>query len=93
MPDMRARQRSPRHVVLKGERVPATVPDPIAIFDSATAEPITTEALNYGQRVTVIGIGAAPILRSPQAFAVLGPKSFGLDTPFAPLEEIHFLEH
>lgn len=76
-------------IVREGNKVLTLVPDLIAILDTATAEPITTEALKYGQRVTVVGISAAPIMREPQALAVLGPQAFGLAEPFVPLEKIH----
>jgi len=77
------------HLVARdGERVVAIVPDLIAVLDAATAEPITTEGLKYGQRVAVIGISAAPIMRSPAALAVFGPQAFGLTDPFIPLEQI-----
>jgi uncharacterized protein len=75
-------------VAREGDRVLAIVPDLIAVLDSATAEPITTEGLKYGQRVTVVGISAAPIMRSPQALAVFGPQAFGLAEPFVPIENI-----
>jgi DUF917 family protein len=75
-------------VAREGTRVLAIVPDLIAVLDSATAEPITTEGLKYGQRVTVVGISAAPIMRSPQALAVFGPQAFGLADPFVPVENI-----
>ena len=52
-------------VVHEGERVLTIVPDLIAVLDAATAEPITTEGLKYGQRVAVLGISAAPIMRTP----------------------------
>ena len=74
----------------EGDRVLAIVPDLIAILDAATAEPITTEGLKYGQRVTVLGISAAPIMRSPEALAVFGPQAFGLDAPFTPIEQIPY---
>jgi DUF917 family protein len=64
------------------------VPDLIAVLDASTAEPITTEGLKYGQRVAVLGISAAPIMRSPQALAVFGPQAFGLADPFIPLEQL-----
>lgn len=77
------------HLVARdGERVLAIVPDLIAILDSATAEPITTEGLKYGQRVKVVALSAAPIMRSPQALAVFGPQAFGLNDPFIPLEQL-----
>jgi DUF917 family protein len=77
------------HLVAKeGDRVLTIVPDLIAVLDASTAEPITTEGLKYGQRVAVLGISAAPIMRSPQALAVFGPQAFGLADPFIPLEQL-----
>lgn len=76
-------------VAREGDRVLAIVPDLIAVLDTATAEPITTEALKYGQRVTVLGVSAPPIMRSPEALAVFGPKCFGLEEPFVPLEQLN----
>jgi DUF917 family protein len=73
-------------VAREGEIVRAIVPDLIAILDAATAEPITTEGLKYGQRVKVLGISAAPIMRSKMALEVFGPQAFGLKEPFTPLE-------
>ena len=75
-------------VAREGDRVLAIVPDLVAVLDAATAEPITTEGLKYGQRVAVLGISAAPIMRSPQALAVFGPQAFGLSDPFTPLEQL-----
>lgn len=69
--------------------VRAIVPDLIAVVDSATAEPITTEGLKYGQRVSVLGISCAPILRSPEALAVMGPAAFGLDAPWTAVETLN----
>ena len=68
--------------------VRAIVPDLICILDADTAEPITTERLRYGQRVRAMGISAPPIMRTPEALAVFGPRAFGLDEPFRPLEDI-----
>jgi DUF917 family protein len=77
------------HLIARdGERVLAIVPDLISILDAATAEPITTEGLKYGQRVKVVALSAAPIMRSPQALAVFGPQAFGLGEAFVPLEQI-----
>ncbi len=56
--------------------------------EPAMAEPITTEGLRYGQRVAVIGIATPPIMRTPEALAVFGPASFGLDRPFLPVETL-----
>jgi DUF917 family protein len=63
------------------------VPDLVCILDRETAEPITTEALRYGQQVKVVGVAAPPILRTPEALEVFGPRAFGVDLDFVPLEE------
>jgi DUF917 family protein len=73
-------------VAREGEIVRAIVPDLIAVLDAASAEPITTEGLKYGQRVRVLGVSAAPIMRSAAALAVFGPQAFGLADPFTALE-------
>lgn len=75
-------------VAREGDRVLCIVPDLIAVLDASTAEPITTEGLKYGQRVAVVGISAAPIMRTPEALAVFGPQAFGLADPFTPLERL-----
>lgn len=66
-------------------RTLAIVPDLICIADSETALPVTTEVLRYGLRVTVLGIPAPPLLRTPAALAVVGPRAFGYDEEYAPL--------
>jgi uncharacterized protein len=55
----------------------AVVPDLICIVDRETAEPVTTEVIRYGLRVTVLGIPAPEMLRTPEALAVVGPAAFG----------------
>lgn len=67
-------------------QVRAIVPDLICVMDSETAEPITTEQLRYGQRVTVMSVAVPEIMRTPQALAIFGPKGFGFDEPFTPIE-------
>ena len=66
----------------------AIVPDLICVLDRETAEPITTEGLRYGQRVKVIGASVPPVMRTPEALDCFGPKGFGIDEPFQPIEEL-----
>ncbi len=70
-------------------QIVATVPDLISILDQDSARAITTEGLRYGFRVTVIGIPTPEIMRTPQAIGVWGPRYFGLDTDYIPLELRH----
>lgn len=66
----------------------ATTPDLIILLDSETGEPITTEALRYGMRVTVIGAPCDPRYRSDAGLAVVGPRAFGYEIDYLPVETI-----
>lgn len=68
-------------------RIVATVPDIITVVDSESAEPLPAERLSYGQRVNVIGYSADPMVRRPEAVAVIGPRAFGFDFDFVPVEQ------
>ena len=64
----------------------AMVPDLICILDSETAEPVTNEALRYGQRVKVVAMSVPAIMRTKTALLTFGPEAFGLAEPYRPLE-------
>lgn len=68
------------------DEVVCLVPDLICVVDQESAEPITTEGLRYGQRVTVLGISTPALMRSPAALATFGPAAFGLEHDFTPVE-------
>ena len=67
----------------------AIVPDLIITLDSETLEPLTAEMLKYGQRIKVVGLSAAPIMRRPECLDVFGPHAFGYKDAFRPLEDIN----
>ena len=62
------------------------VPDLICVVDTERGDPITTELLRYGFRVTVLGFPAHDLLKSPQALDVVGPRAFGYNQEFSPLQ-------
>lgn len=66
----------------------AIVPDLVCIVDQETAQPIPTESLRYGQRVTVIGCSAPPPLRTPEALAYMGPAAFGESADYVEIERL-----
>lgn len=70
-------------------QIAASVPDLISFLDAETGHPITIEGLRNGFRVTVLGIPTPEIMRSTAALAVWGPRCFGYDIDFRPLELIH----
>ncbi|CAH1790670.1 unnamed protein product, partial [Owenia fusiformis] len=60
-------------------------PDLICIVDTETGEPIMTEEVRYGLRVSVLGIPAHPLLLTEQALKYMGPQAFGYSK-----EEVEF---
>lgn len=75
-------------VVRKEGKTLTIAPDLICILDRETAEPLTGERLAYGMRVKVLGYSAAAIMRRPECLAVFGPRIFGYDEDFTPIEEL-----
>ena len=65
----------------------ATVPDLIVLLDTETGEPITTEGMRYGCRVAVVAIPCADHWRTPEGLALVGPRSFGYDVDYVPVEQ------
>ncbi|ETK30607.1 DUF917 domain-containing protein [Microbispora corallina] len=77
------------HLVARaGGEVRCVVPDLICVLEADTGEPITTEGLRYGQRAVVVGISTPDLMRSPEALGVFGPRAFGLDMEFQPVEDL-----
>jgi uncharacterized protein len=75
-------------VALERGRVLASVPDLITVLDSETADAVATERLRYGQRVTVIAFGCDPVWRTEAGIAATGPRMFGYDFDYTPVEEL-----
>lgn len=71
--------------VVDGEIV-ATVPDLICLVDTDTFIPVPTDALKYGKRVMVVGLKCFDLWRTPAGLNLVGPKYFGIDTEYVPIE-------
>ena len=65
----------------------ATTPDLICLVDTETFTPVPTDALKYGKRVLVVGLKCFPLWRTEAGLQLVGPRYFGLDTDYIPLEE------
>lgn len=65
----------------------ATTPDLICLVDTETFIPVTTDALKYGKRVMVVGLKCFELWRSPEGLELVGPRYFGCDTDYIPIEE------
>ena len=68
-----------------GEEIVCTVPDLICAVATEIGEPVTTELMRYGLRVTILGFPAPDLWTTPEGLAVAGPKAFGYDTEYRPL--------
>jgi DUF917 family protein len=75
-------------VALQRGRLLASVPDLITVLDSETADAIATERIRYGQRVTVIAFACDPVWRTERGIAATGPRTFGYDFDYQPVEEL-----
>jgi len=63
-------------------------PDLICILDSTTGEPIRTDIVKYGYRGTVVLIPANPRMRTPKGIQTFGPRYFGYDYDYIPVEKL-----
>ena len=68
-------------------RILATTPDLICLVDTETFYPVPTDALKYGKRVMVVGLPCFPLWRTEEGLKLVGPRYFGIDTDYIPLEE------
>jgi hypothetical protein len=66
-------------VAVRDGDVMVSTPDLIIVLDSDTGEPVTTEALRFGHRVSVLGAPADPRWHSAEAIELVGPRYFGYD--------------
>lgn len=73
-------------VVIENGEIIVSVPDLIAILDTERGDPITTEHLRYGFRVSVLGIPCDEKWRTPAGIELGGPRHFGYDIDFVPVE-------
>jgi DUF917 family protein len=76
-------------VALEDERALAMVPDIISVVDAESADAVSTERVRYGQRVTVLAFACDPVWRTPRGLELAGPRHFGYDLEYVPVEELH----
>lgn len=73
-------------VAFRDGAVVASTPDLIMVLAEDSAEPIPAEDIGFGQRVTVVGLPCDPQWRTPAGLAISGPRRFGYDVDFRPVE-------
>ena len=66
------------YLLAEEEGVPlACTPDILIPLESETATPVTSEALQYGLRVSLIALPAPHLWRTEKGLALVGPAAFG----------------
>jgi DUF917 family protein len=74
-------------VAVRDGHVLASTPDLIIVLNAETAEPVTTEEIRYGFRVSVLAAPCDPRWRTPAGLALVGPRYFGYDFDYVPVED------
>ncbi|HJF64787.1 MAG TPA: DUF917 domain-containing protein [Slackia equolifaciens] len=68
-------------------KIVATAPDLICLVDTETFTPVPTDALKYGKRVLAVGLPCYHLWRTERGLELVGPRYFGIDTDYIPVEE------
>jgi hypothetical protein len=76
------------HVSWLDDKPYVTSPDIIEVIRRDTGEPITNTLIKEGDVVSVLGLRGREPFRSPKGLAILGPKHFGYDIPYVPIETV-----
>ncbi len=69
----------------------AMAPDLISNLDPKTGDAVTSQGLGgyeLNTEVVMVGIPASPMWRTPRGIDVLGPRHFGFDLDYVPIEQI-----
>ena len=76
------------HITYLDEKGFVTSPDLITIIDARNGEPYTNTLLEEGMEVAVLGGPAEEKYRSAKGLALLGPRYFGFDMDYVPIERL-----
>lgn len=80
------------HLMATSEgKVLCMTPDLITVLDADTGIPITTEGIRYGARCVIMGIPCNEKWRTSAGIQLVGPRYFGYDTNYIPVEELQKL--
>ncbi|MHA1907924.1 MAG: DUF917 domain-containing protein, partial [Candidatus Thorarchaeota archaeon] len=85
---MRIWFKNENHITWLNDKPWMTSPDIIEVIDSKTGEPITNTDIKEGDKVSVIGMKSPSVFRTPEGLNVLGPKHFGFDLDYQPIEDL-----
>lgn len=70
------------------DQIMATTPDLIVALDISNAFPIPSEHLQYGSRVKIVSFPCDKQWRTTKGIETAGPRYFGYDVDYVPVEEL-----
>jgi DUF917 family protein len=76
------------HVTWRDDQPYVTSPDSLIMVDLKTGEPATSYDFAVGDQVAVVGRKAHPVHRLDKGVELLGPRHFGFDLDYVPIEEV-----
>lgn len=76
------------HISWLNDKPYVTSPDMVIVVNRESGEPYANSAIEEGQHVAVIGLPAIPQFREPRGIDILGPKHFGFDIEYTPIEQV-----
>lgn len=74
-------------VAKRNEKIVATTPDILILLEEDTGTPITSDSLQFGLKVNLIAIPAPTIWTSQAGLALVGPRHFGYDVDYQPINK------
>ena len=75
-------------IAWRDEELLVSVPDLIVLVEADTGQPITTEDIRYGNRVSVLGLPCDGRWRTAAGLDIAGPRAFGYDVDYVPVDEL-----
>jgi DUF917 family protein len=76
------------HISWRNGEAFITSPDMLQVLDARTAHPYTNNKIEEGFEVVVVALKAREVFRSPRGLLTLGPRAFGFDIDYRPVEKI-----
>jgi len=76
------------HIMAWRDNKPIVMPPDLIIFFSDKGKPVTNAELGEGMKISVITAKAPEIWRTPRGLELFGPRHFGLDYDYIPVEEL-----
>jgi len=73
-------------IAWRDQKIDVTVPDLICMICDDKKEPLTNPNYEIGMRVSVIGLPAPKVWRTNEGLKVFGPRHFGYDIEYVPIE-------